>query len=241
MFQPTFEFTQSFQQLGLSNIAFATVYGLEPKASLYGEYLQLLDTMGKWALDVDEQQLEVQPVLNGYFELIRSIGRSPKKFPPSARALIDIIKRRKQFPRISTVVDLYNITALSSCLSLGVHDLSKLKGAIQFRISPGGEVFYPIGGNEKTTASGDYVYADSETVLAWLDARDSELVKVTGNTSDILIVVQGNLQTSLAYRMDALEELCQRLIQVCGGTAMLGHADATGGMTIWRPLTQPKQ
>lgn len=241
MTHPKFEFDLGFQQLGLSHIAFATVRGLNPQASLADEYLPLLDAITQWALNADELQLETHPVLQGYLELICRIGRSPKKFPPSARALIEIIKRRGQFPRICPVVDIYNVTALTSCLSLGVHDLSKLKGSIQFRISSGGETFYPIGGGEKTTASGDYVYADSETLLAWLDARDSERVKVTGQTRDILIVVQGNLQTSLAYRMHALEELCQRLVQVCGGVAMLGQADIVSGTTNWQPLVLSEQ
>ena len=117
----SFEFDSGFQQLGLSHIAFATVRGMDPQASLPNEYQPLLDAMCQWALNADELQLETQPVLQGYLELIRQIGRSPKKFPPSARALIDIIKRRGQFPRILPVVDIYNVTALSSCLSLGVH------------------------------------------------------------------------------------------------------------------------
>lgn len=241
MLHPRFEFDSGFQQLGLSHIAFAIVREMEPHPSLPDEYLPQLDAVGQWALDIDESQLETQPVLRGYLELLRQVGRSPMKFPPSARTLINIIKRRGRFPRILPVVDIYNVTALTSCLSLGVHDLSKLKGPIQFRISPGGETFYPIGGGEKTTARGDYVYADSDTVLAWLDARDSDRVKVTDQTRDILIVVQGNLQTSLVYRTRALEELCQRLLLACGGTAMLGQADICTGTTHWQSLEQWEQ
>lgn len=238
---PKFEFDSGFRQLGLSHIAFAIVRGMKPHPSLPDEYLPQLDAMSQWASNVDESQLETQPVLCGYLELLRQIGRSPMKFPPSARALIDIIKRRGHFPRILPVVDIYNVTALTSSLSLRVHDLSKLKGPIQFRISPGGETFYPIGGGEKTTARGDYVYADSETVLAWLDTRDSDRVKVTDQTRDILIVIRGNLQTSLPYRMHALAELCQRLVPACGGTAILGQADIPSGTTRWQHLGQWEQ
>ncbi len=233
---PNFQFGPGIKQLGLSYIAFATVCGLDPQAPFSDSYMEKLDEMGQWATGVEEQELDTTPILQGYVELIRKIGRSPRKFPPSARALINIIKHRKKFPHVLPLVDIYNITTLTSYLSLGVHDLSKLEGTIQFRISSGGEVFYPIGGGEKTTAPGDFVYADNKTVLAWLDVRDSELVKVTDKTRDIIIIVQGNLDTSLAYRMRALEVLCQQIVHSCGGTAMLGYAEIANGLTTWLPL-----
>ncbi|ENM5896930.1 B3/B4 domain-containing protein [Vibrio mimicus] len=238
MFYPEFNFDLGFQQLGLSHVVFAVVRGMDQQQTSFSEkYQKQLDAVEQFALNVEEPQLETLQVLQGYVDLIRQIGRSPKKFPPSARALIDIIKHRGKFPRILPIVDIYNIITLTYFLSFGVHDLSKLKGSsIQFRLSPGGEIFYPIGGGQKNTAPGDYVFADSHTVLAWLDARDSERVKVTSQTRDILIVVQGNLQTSLTYRMRALEELCQLLVQTCGGTAMLGQVEVTNGLSDWWPL-----
>ncbi|MFM5338902.1 B3/4 domain-containing protein [Aeromonas enteropelogenes] len=237
MLFPVFNFDSNFQKLGLNYIVFAVVHEMDQKHLLSDTYLSQLHKVEQSALDIETSELESLPVLQGYVELVRQIGRSPKKFPPSAWALIDIIKRHGKFPHILPIVDIYNIITLTYNLSLGVHDLSKLKGeAINFRISPGGEFFYPIGGGEKRTKTGDYVYSDSDTLLAWLDARDSERVKVMSQTRDIIIVIQGNVNTSLEYRVRALEELCHLLVKTCGGMAMLGKAEVTSSKTNWWSL-----
>jgi DNA/RNA-binding domain of Phe-tRNA-synthetase-like protein len=100
-----------------------------------------------------------------------------------------------------------------------VHDLDKLKGGVTFRRSAGGEPFRSVGtASAKVTAEGDYLYADDLQVLAWLDARDSDTVKLGPESKNVLIVVQGTSATTREYTRAAIEDAAARIVTYCGGS-----------------------
>lgn len=116
------------------------------------------------------------------------------------------------------MVDAYNITVCHTRLALGVHDLDRLNGDIIFRLSPGGEPFRPVGSDSiKHTAPGDYLYADDARVLAWLDSKDSDEVKLDLTTRNVLMVVQGTSRTSRAQTRAAVEDAARNIVMFCGG------------------------
>jgi DNA/RNA-binding domain of Phe-tRNA-synthetase-like protein len=53
----------------------------------------------------------------------------------------------------------------------------------------------------------DFVYRDDNGILAWLDVRDSEFYKMSDGTKNVLFVMQGNANTSVEYRLDAMKRL----------------------------------
>lgn len=204
--------------LGIHAVVAAEIYDVDNTLPLNEEQTHYLESVVAEILKLDEQALAENPVLDGYRKTVAKIARSAKKFPPSAQALISIIQRTKHLPDINPIVNLYNSIALQSFLSLGVHDMDKLGKQIDFRFSEGNESFFPIGGGEKTTQSGDYVYADEHNVLAWLDARDSELVKVGPETRNLVVIAQGHEYTSIEYRHQALNQVCDLIVEHCGGS-----------------------
>lgn len=206
-----------FQRLGIHTVITAEIRGIDNTRPLSAEQNARLQTIAQQIINAGPDTLAEAPVLRGYRDCIAQIGRSAKKFPPSALTLSGIVQRAGRLPSINPLVDLYNGVALQSFLSLGVHDMDKLHGNISFRFCTEPELFVPIGGGEKHTQPGDYIYADEQTVLAWLDARDSELVKVTESTRNVLIVAQGNAATSDEMRIDVLHDLCTQITDHCGG------------------------
>ncbi|WP_246313998.1 hypothetical protein [Kingella oralis] len=62
----------------------------------------------------------------------------------------------------------------------------------------------PIASTAKHVAETDFIYRDTQGIMAWLDVRDSEHYKLDEHTQDVLFVIQGNAQTSVAMRLDAL-------------------------------------
>ncbi len=212
-------FSPEFVQLGIKSIAYALLYNINNQIPLPPQLTDLIQITQKQALACTD--IEKHPVINGYREMIKNQRRSLKKFPPSAQALLNIIHHSQSFPYINPVVDIYNVTTVETMLSIGAHDLDKIDLDIYFRLSEGEEKFCPIGGSEKTTQKGDYVYADKHNILAWLDTRDSEKVKISPQTTDIILFIQGNLYTSLEYRLHALETLCSRITHYCGGNAQI--------------------
>jgi DNA/RNA-binding domain of Phe-tRNA-synthetase-like protein len=175
---------------------------------------------------MSEVSIRENPVLQGYRDLVRSVGRSPKKFPPAAESLIGQIRRTLRFPSINVAVDCYNVVVTDRFLAFGVHDMAKVGQTIRFRFSSGGESFLAVGSEHaKMTQRGDYVYADDGQVLAWLDSKDSDKVKVSLQTTDLIIVVQGTDRTERAYIEEAIGQACELIKRFCGGNYEMAPID----------------
>ncbi len=184
------------------------------------ELEKLKDEVSKKVMQFSDEDISNNQILESYRFLVKSVGRSLKKFPPAAESLINIVKKNGRFPHINTVVDSYNTVVAQTFLALGVHDIDKLQGPITFRLSKEPENFTSVGSESvKQTQPGDYVYADENLVLAWLDSKDSELVKISLETKNIVIVIQGTPFTKIEYTKKAIEDACALIINFCGGTS----------------------
>lgn len=208
---------KELKAMGLVSSVVAEMTGLRIAAQS-DELEELKRRAAEEVIALGDDALNANPVLNGYRELIRSIGRSLKKFPPAAENFIQQVKRTGRFPLINTAVDSYNLIVAKRMLALGVHDRAKLSGSISFRLSAGNEPFKAVGSEiAKATQSGDYVYADENGVLAWLDSKDSDDVKVSLDTTELVIIIQGTAKTERAYNRTAAEEACRLIARFCGG------------------------
>jgi DNA/RNA-binding domain of Phe-tRNA-synthetase-like protein len=210
--------SDEFKRLGVNNSIVAELTGLSVQNS-HSDLEKLKQAAVAKALALQDTEIHSNPILESYRELVRRQGRSLKKFPPAAENLLGQVRRTQRMPNINTVVDAYNIVVLERYLALGVHDAKKLTSPISFRISQGGEPFRPVGSADaKATQAGDYVYSDPTRVLAWLDSRDSDEVKVGLETTDIMIVIQGTHVTTRDYNCAAAEEACRLITTFCGGS-----------------------
>lgn len=223
MVYPTIHIHKAYTQWGIQSVAYAVLYGINNQVPDSEEMLGWIQLAQDRALM--SEGLDSDPILEGYRAMTLKHGRSLKKFPPSAQALIGIIVRNQIFPRINPLVDIYNTSVVDTKLSIGAHDLDKIGADIYFRFSEGNEKFVAIGGSEKLTTKGDSVYADKHQILAWMDTRDCELVKITPQTTNAILMVKGNANTSLAYRQKALDVLCKKITSHCGGQAHIAFTN----------------
>lgn len=153
-------------------------------------------------------------VIVGFDELHRQHGEKSKKIKSAPEALIRYVMKKGSIPRISYLVDLYNIISVKYALALGAHDLDKISGNVTLKFSTGGEVFLPIGATElETIFSGEYGYFDDETneVLCRLEARQSNSSKLTEKSTKILLIIQGNRNTTKEYLLCAKKELIDNI------------------------------
>lgn len=206
------------KSLGISEVVVAEIYGvnIQKENSILEEIKEKVISSIEMQ---DEDSIKNNPILQSYRDLVQKIGRSIKKFPPAAESLIGVIKKKAMFPKINTAVDAYNIIVTKTYLALGVHDMDKLGTTITFRISKGNEAFTSVGSEKvKHTQPGDFVYSDEKQVLAWLDSKDSELVKISKETKNIVVIIQGTPYTKLEYKLLAVEEAAKLITKICGGT-----------------------
>lgn len=198
---------RSIAVLGIKSVVIGIAKNVNPNAKLSDSFLEKQKKMEEWALNCNIDEVFNHPVIQGYKDLLQSVGRSVKKNPPTVPALIRNIQHRGSIPCINSIIDIYNVEALNSFLAIGGHDFDKIHDYIEFTVSEREDIFLPILSAEKHVAKTDYVYRDEKGILAWLDVRDGENYKFDDKTKNAIFIIQGNLNTSVEMRMEALKRI----------------------------------
>ena len=198
---------KSIAALGIKSVVIGIAKNVNPNAKLSDSFLKKQKKMEEWALNCNIDEVFNHPVIQGYKDLLQSVGRSVKKNLPTVPALIRNIQHRGSIPCINSIIDIYNVEALNSFLAIGGHDFDKIHDYIEFTVCEREDIFLPILSTEKHVAKTDYVYRDEKGILAWLDVRDGENYKFDDKTKNAIFIIQGNLNTSVEMRMEALKRI----------------------------------
>ena len=198
---------QSIVALGIKSVVIGIAKNIDPQVKLSDSFLNKQKKMEDWALHCDVDGVLNNPITQGYADLLQRVGRSIKKYPPTVPAFIRNIQRRGSMPHINSVIDIYNVESLHSLLAIGGHDLDKIDGQIEFTVNKEEGIFLPISSTEKHVAATDYVYRDPKGIIAWLGVRDGEQYKFDDETKNAIFIIQGNANTSVEIRVDALKRI----------------------------------
>lgn len=220
--QVEFRFAPEVAQLGVTG-AFLAFSGLHNRQSdpefdaVFAEITRQIQTATR------PEALANDPILQGYRELHDTVKRSNQRFVAAPENLLRLLLQRGAAPRINLLVDIYNLVSLKTRLALGAHDLAKLDGNIELRLTRGTERFHPLGVPQPTTVGpGEYAYLDSaDDVLCRLEVRQSEKTKVTLETAEAFYIIQGNRATPPAALQAAVDQLTHLTTAFCGGQARL--------------------
>ena len=198
---------KSIVELGITSVVIGVAKNIDPNAKLSDSFLKKQKKMEEWALQCDVDEVVNNPITQGYADLLKSVGRSIKKYPPTVPAFIRNIQRRGSMPHINSVIDIYNVESLHSLLAIGGHDLDKIDGQLTFTVAKEAGVFLPISSTEKQVAETDYVYRDPKGIIAWLGVRDGENYKFDDGTKNAIFIIQGNANTAVEMRVEALKRI----------------------------------
>lgn len=165
--------------------------------------------------NADKNLIEKQ--IKGYTDLRQRIGRSSRRFPPSAQAIQDQFVRNGNLYSISMAVDIYNLVSLATGLSIGAHDLAKIHGNIRLDMTQGSERFLPLGSDEeRLVPAGEYAYLDEDDrVLCRMEYRQSALTCLDNSKQDCLFIVQGHQHSSDEQLQQAADEISNLLQRYC--------------------------
>ena len=172
---------KSIVELGITSVVIGVAKNIDPNAKLSDSFLKKQKKMEDWALQCDVDEVLNNPITQGYADLLKSVGRSIKKYPPTVPAFIRNIQRRGSMPHINSVIDIYNVESLHSLLAIGGHDLDKIDGQITFTVAKEAGV--------------------------WLGVRDGENYKFDDGTKNAIFIIQGNANTSIDLRVEALKRI----------------------------------
>jgi len=138
------------------------------------------------------ETLKDNPTVRAYRDFYWKLDIDPTKTRPSGEALLRRVLRGDELPRISTVVDAYNLASMKTIIPISGFDKDRINPLFQVRFARNGEVFTGIGMSKPLTLTDKMlVLADEKQVLCIYPYRDSNYTKITGKTQNVLIVGYG--------------------------------------------------
>lgn len=189
-----------------------------------GKDEEITSLLREWEQKIRERFAAVSswveiPVVAAWRKAYRAFGADPHDYRSSIEALIRRVVKGKPLPQINKIVDLYNFISLKYLIPVGGEDLDKVEGDIVLDFAHGDESFVPLGGTEeKPPDPGEVVYKDNGGVLCrkW-NWRESDRTKMTENTKNAILVIEGLPPTDRAEVEAAACELADLIQKFCGG------------------------
>ncbi len=165
--------------------------------------------------DIEHNFKTNENLLEGYDSVYKLLGKEGKC---SVYNLIELVKKGGKLPTINTAVDSYNLVSLKHNVVLGAHDREKVKGPMRFKIFNGTELYIPLFKKEREiVTSEEFGVVDDEKVLCRLDIKQCDQTKVTEDTKNIILYVEGNKNTSEEELKKIIEETGNLITKFCGG------------------------
>jgi DNA/RNA-binding domain of Phe-tRNA-synthetase-like protein len=119
------------------------------------------------------------------------MGVDPTKVRPASEALLRRILLNKGLPRVSPIVDAYNLASVRTLLTFSAFDLKRIGPPLSIRFSRAGEEVTLIGNRRKELTGKEIVLTDSAKILCVYAHGDVDETKVTDSTTDVLLVTYG--------------------------------------------------
>lgn len=213
-----FRVSDDILKLGVKVLIAQIVGGVNSKSNREFEvYLkdELEDVKKIW----QGKDLKNDPVLQGFRDLHNKVGKSNRKYPASPEALLGLFLETGRFPRINTLVDIYNLVSIKTRLALGAHDISGIEGNVTLRLTDGSETFIPLGSNQiMPISAGEYCYVDDgNNVICRLEVLQVEQTKITLNSKNVFLIIQGNANTTNGYIEAGAKQVLDLIRKYCNG------------------------
>jgi len=164
------------------------------------------------------ETLKDNPTVRAYRDFYWKLDVDPTKTRPSGEALLRRVLHGKELPRISTVVDAYNLASLKIIIPISGFDKDRLNPPFQIRFTKNGETFTGIGMNKPMTLTDKMlVLADENQILCIYPYRDSDHTKITRQTRNVLVVGYGAPGITEQQLKETVETTISYIKLVSGG------------------------
>lgn len=169
----------------------------------------------------DPAQVRGLPEVVAFEGVLRRVGVNPRKTQPSVARLLTFALKRGDLPAINSLVDAYNLASVRTRCSLGAHDLGRITLPVHLRMFRGDESFTPLGtAHPEPVAVTEFGYVDAAgRVLCRLDVLQADFSKVSAQTRNALLIVEGTTAHAEEQLHRAIEDAIGQITRHCGGTA----------------------
>ncbi|MDI6690940.1 MAG: phenylalanine--tRNA ligase beta subunit-related protein [Candidatus Bathyarchaeota archaeon] len=166
------------------------------------------------------ETLKDNPTVRAYRDFYWKLNIDPTKTRPSGEALLRRVLHGEELPRISNVVDAYNLASMKTIIPISGFDKDRLNPPFEVRFARNGEPFTGIGMNKPFVLIDKMlVLADQKQVLCIYPYRDSEYTKITEQTENVLIVGYGAPGIATEQLRDCVETTLTYIKLVANGEA----------------------
>lgn len=160
------------------------------------------------------RSVTTHPAIREYHELHERFGVAGE--PASPEKLLTFVRRKRDLTGANAVVDCYNLVSARLLLSIGAHDLGKLRTPITLRRLRERDRFLPLGETESRIHPGEYGYVDpGGRVICRMEVLQCDETKVESTSRDVVFFLQSNgalTSTDLLHGTWLLAEMVERFL-----------------------------
>jgi DNA/RNA-binding domain of Phe-tRNA-synthetase-like protein len=168
------------------------------------------------------REIKDDPRIRDANAAFRHFGMDPTRRIVSSEALLRriIFPSKTPITSINSAVDINNYCSIESLLSIGVYDLSEIKGDILFRLGRKGEQLDLIG-RHKIDAEGMLALSDNHGPFG-SPVADSNRTKVTPNTRALINIIFSFGGEYGTVMQNALSRLAEQTVKYSNGQLSIG-------------------
>lgn len=172
------------------SVGIAAIVGVMQKGSSgISEAITEVEEAAKSKYNIDE--VKNIRIIRRQRDFFWQMGVDPTKVRPASEALLRRILLNKGLPRVSPIVDAYNLASVRTLLTFSAFDLERITPPLSVRFSRAGEEVILIVERKKKLAGKEIVLTDSAKILCVYAHGDVDETKVTDSTTDLLLVAYG--------------------------------------------------
>lgn len=208
----------------------AVAHGVDNKGSS-GEVITLLREAEKRVLEsIGDQPISQLSHIAPWREAYRKFGSKPKEYHSSIENLVRRIAKGEEVRHINKLVDIYNFISLKYMVPVGGEDMVKIEGDVLLTVAAENEKPIVLLGEKEARPphSGEVIYKDNNGAICrrW-NWKEAERTKLTEETKDAFMVVEGLLPAGKEEIEKAIGELAGMVKKYCGGEVRAVILDKT--------------
>jgi DNA/RNA-binding domain of Phe-tRNA-synthetase-like protein len=163
------------------------------------------------------EALKNNPTVRAYRDFYWKLDIDPTKTRPSGEALLRRVLNGNELPRISTVVDAYNLASMQTIVPISGFDREKLNPPFHVRFAKN-ETFTGIGMDKPMLLTEKMlILTDEKQVLCVYPYRDSDHTKIALPTQKPVIIGYGAPGIGREQLTAAVEKTLEYVKRVSGG------------------------
>ena len=148
-------------------------------------------------------------------------GAKPKENKSSVENIYRLVLRGINIRHINKIVDIYNLISLKHMMPVGGEDIDKMKGNINLTFAELNEAPVLLLGDKdpRPPHAGEVIYKDDvSTICRRWNWREADRTKLTEETKNCILVVEGLSPVTKQEIEAATKELKDLIREFCGGT-----------------------